>query len=685
MTFQLISSAPARRSRAWLCAGAAVLALVGPALPVPATAQGTTPSGGAVPTDVFFRFAAMGRPVLSPSGRYAAMAIAGPDGDTALGIVDLQDATPRPKGVARLDRGSIIGIEWVNEDRLVFGTLDPQLGLGEQRPSGLLAVGRDGSNFRRLISSRFITEAGSMAREPLAWNHRLQRTLRDGSADIIVERFKWEDERQLASAAPGYVTTDLLRMNTETNAARVIEREPPEYAVSWVVDAKGQPRVATSVRENKATVYWKDADKGWVPIQSSALFSLLPGQFEPLAVGPDQKLYVKAAGRDAAGAMTLSTFDPATRQLREQPLVALPGFDFEGSPLFSGDGRLVGVSFLSDAPGAAWFDPQIKALQASIDKLLPHTNNLLGLRQVDAKRVLVSAESDRQPPLYFVYDRDAGKLTLIGASRPWVDPARMATRDFLRIKTRDGLEMPIHVTKPAGKGPWPLVMLVHGGPNVRGGHWAWDADSQFLASRGYLVVEPEFRGSTGFGYRHYRAGWKQWGLAMQDDVTDAARWAIAQKLADPDRVAIAGASYGGYATMMGLAKEPQLFKAGVNWVGVTDIELMYSVSWSDLGDIGRRYFLPQLVGDLEKDKAQLDATSPLKQAARIKQPVLMAYGAEDRRVPIVHGEKMRDALQKNGTPVEWIAYAEEGHGWLKASNRVDFWNRVEAFLARHLK
>jgi dipeptidyl aminopeptidase/acylaminoacyl peptidase len=300
------------------------------------------------------------------------------------------------------------------------------------------------------------------------------------------------------------------------------------------------------------------------------------------------------------------------------------------------------------------------------------------------------ATSDIQAPVYFLFDRETGKLALLGASRPWLSSTGMAgSQDFHRVRVRDGMEIPVYVTKPKGKGPWPTVVMVHGGPFVRGVQWGFNPANQFLASRGYLVVEPEFRGSTGYGMKLFKAGWKQWGLAMQDDITDATKWAISQGLADPKRIAIAGASYGGYATMMGLLKEPDLYKAGINWVGVTDIELLYTIGWSDMMDPDgpwTRYGMPRMIGDPSKDAAQLTATSPLKQARRIKQPVFMAYGEEDVRVPLPHGTKMRDALISSGNKnVEWVEYEKEGHGWGLEKNDVDFWTRFERFLARHVK
>jgi dipeptidyl aminopeptidase/acylaminoacyl peptidase len=228
------------------------------------------------------------------------------------------------------------------------------------------------------------------------------------------------------------------------------------------------------------------------------------------------------------------------------------------------------------------------------------------------------------------------------------------------------------------------VVLVHGGPWSRGADWGWDAEVQFLASRGYAVLQPEFRGSTGFGQRHFEAGFKQWGGAMQHDVADATRWAIEQGFADPKRICIAGASYGGFATLMGLAMEPALYRCGINWVGVTDIELMYGAHWSDLSDEWKRYGMPRLIGDPEADAAMLKTASPQARAAQIGQPLLMAYGAWDVRVPIAHGERFRDAVKKHNPAVEWVVYDNEGHGWQRPKNAIDFWTRVEAFLARHI-
>jgi dipeptidyl aminopeptidase/acylaminoacyl peptidase len=303
----------------------------------------------------------------------------------------------------------------------------------------------------------------------------------------------------------------------------------------------------------------------------------------------------------------------------------------------------------------------------------------------------VRSFADVQPSLYRLFNRDTGRLVRLGAERPDVQPERMALTDFVRVKARDGLEIPCLLTLPrtAAGAPrdeprWPLVVLVHGGPWVRGSAWRWDAEAQFLASRGYAVLQPEFRGSEGFGAAHLRAGFKQWGRAMQDDLADTARWVIAQGLADPARVAICGASYGGYAALMGLVNDGGLFRCAVARAAVTDLLLLHDGNWSDISEPFRRYGLPQLVGDRRADEAMLVAHSPLQQAARIRNPLLLGHGLLDRRVPIEHGRRLRDAVKAHNGQVEWVEYEKEGHGFSFAEHEIDWWQRVERFLARHL-
>jgi dipeptidyl aminopeptidase/acylaminoacyl peptidase len=642
-----------------------------------------------IPVADFFRVDALQSPALSPDGSRIAMLVPGPKGRRVLAIADAATPTKRV-GVAQFDDADVGRVWWVNDKRVLFTAIDYQSGLGDQFGGGLYAVDVDGENFVWLVGRGAADESkGTINTRPLRWTHRLRRTLRDGSDDILVERFN------IFSGERDGETSSILRLNTRTKAIRPLIPDEPRHAVGWALDNQLRPVTAMTVERgsDQARVLWRAEPTGpWTEIASFGLFDDSGQAIDPMGVTDNGDLLIRARRNDPARTSALFRFDPRTRKLSPQPLLGLKDFDFDGGQLIQDarSGNLVGAVFTSDALGTVWFDSRMQQIQKRVDELLPGTNNVFGCDQCgEQRRFLVTSFSDRQAPVYFLFDSDKpGKeaLRLVGASRPTLDASLMAEQDLVYVTTRDGKRMPVYVTKPRGKGPWPTVVLVHGGPFLRGHSWGWRDEPQFLASRGYLVVEPEFRGSTGYGDVWFRAGLKQWGLAMQDDVTDATRWAISQGMADAKRIALAGASYGGYATMMGLVKEPDLYRAGINWVGVTDIELIYDVSWSDSSDVWKRFGMPRMIGDKDKDRDQLRRTSPLRRASEITKPVLMAYGGQDFRVPLPHGTEMRDALRKAGkVEVEWVEYEAEGHSFLLEANRLDFYSRFERFLARHLK
>jgi len=641
-------------------------------------------SPASIPASDFFRWPAVNGVALSPSGKQLALIISSAAGRKGLAVADVDNPT-RFRGIAQFEDADVRSFRWVNDQRLVFDAVDLQSGLGEQQGSGLYAVNADGSEFLWLVERNGkYRSVGVPAKRPLPARYWLHSTLNDGSDDVLVYRFDYPENIRVA-------TLTLMRLNTKTMTTRAMASSVPRGAQVWVVDPSGLPQAIVS-GDDKTTVSvhlrGQDADN-WPVIHQFDVVDPAPGAFEPVSVDREGQLYVKARQNNAEKTWALYRYDRKAGGLESQPVLTVKGFDFDGSLKYDGGTKdLLGINLVSDAPGTVWLHDEMKQLQVAIDKQLPNTTNLIQCsRCLGASVVVVRASSDRQSPVYFLYNRSTSKLQLIGASRPWLDSAQMAEMDFVRIKARDGQDVPTYITKPKGKGPFPAVLLIHGGPYVRGFEWDFNPEAQFLASRGYLVIKPEYRGSTGYGDTHFRSGWKQWGLKMQDDMTDAVKWAIERGLADPKRVAIAGGSYGGYAAMMGLVREPELFKAGLNWVGVTDIGLMYSIGWSDfLDSTWSRYGMPKLVGDRKADADQLERTSPLKQASKIRQPVFMAYGEDDLRVPLPHGTRMRDALKESGnTQVEWVQYENEGHGFLLEKNRVDFYTRMERFLQKHLQ
>ena len=633
------------------------------------------------PVADFFRGERLRSPLLSPNGDLLAVAIANDAGRLQLAVIDLR-SPDKSRPIAAFDDIDVGSYQWVNDRRLVYTARATDASYSPQPAGGLYAVNADGSDFRQLIErqSEMPTSWHTPTTKRLKANHALQSVLRDGSADVLVVGYDWSGSR--------FPHTTLLRVNTETGGWRSLSDGAPSGAQVWVTDANGVPRAVFAVSEGRGRLHRQGPGPGEWSLVSEDANVFVSRSFVPLGADSDHTMYVAAARHDEADTSALYRYDLQAGRLDPRPVVVVDGFDFEGGLVFGPSGaRLMGVHFESDGPGTVWLDPAMKTLQERIDALLPSTNNEISCRRCGADGlVVVDASSDRQPSTYLLFDVKSGTMRSLGASRPWIQPQSMGAREFVRIRARDGLSLPAYVTRPpTGKGPWPAVVLVHGGPNVRGGHWAWEGQTQFLASRGYLVVEPEFRGSLGYGAKLYKAGFRQWGLAMQDDVADAALWAVEQGLADRSRIAIAGASYGGYATLMGLVRNPEIFRCGVEWVGVTDIDLMYSIGWSDLSDVYKSRGMPELIGDRERDAAQLRATSPLHQAARVTQPLLMAYGAQDRRVPIDHGLAFRDEVRKTNRQVEWVEYPEEGHGFRLLRNQVDFWTRVEKFLAINLR
>ena len=636
------------------------------------------------PIERFFINPVLSGPKLSPSARYLA-AISGASGRRAyLIVIDLKENTA--KAVAGYGNVDILDFDWVNDNRLVFNVTDNQVGPGgEYLAAGLYAVDRDGGKLRQLASRRGEAEetTGShIASRMLPWHTFMldQRGAQDSDA-IYVQSAEYDYNRNFALRH-----VNLLRLNTVTGTSQVVQR--PAAVRDWMLDHKGEPRLATASENGQVTIYYRDPARNneWRTLASFDAYKGGKGAFTPLGFGSDGTLYAIADnGQDTASVYTV---DLATGQLGAEPLVVTPGYDFSGSLVRSGD-KLLGIRLVTDAETIIWFDPAMQEVQKKLDASLRGTVNLMSFPSGNHNEwALVTSYSDTRPLRYTLYNVKTGAMNPVGEAYPGIDPKRMGRQDPVRYKARDGMEIPALLTLPAGGARnAPMVVLVHGGPYVRGNRWGWDSETQFLASRGYAVLEPDFRGSTGYGSKHFRAGWKQWGLAMQNDIADGVRWAIAQGYADPKRICIAGASYGGYATLMGLVNDPDLYRCGISWVGVTDINLLYDGHWSftsDLSEQYKKYGMPDMVGDQVRDAEQLKATSPIQQAARIKAPLMLAYGGVDRRVPMYHGRKFMEAIKPTNRQVEWIEYQDEGHGWSLPANRVDFWGRVEKFLDKHI-
>jgi dipeptidyl aminopeptidase/acylaminoacyl peptidase len=646
------------------------------------------PPASTPPAESFFANPVMAAPVLSPNARYVAVRIGGPGRRDQLSVIDLGANTM--KTVAVFSDVDVYEFQWVNNDRLVFNTTDRRRAWGDTEYAlGMFAVDRDGKNFVTLVDragegGRVIAGRGAIkSSRELPWHTFLMSQVgRQDSDEIYVENHNYEIDNHFWRTT----SISLLRLNTRTSKATNLAVPPSSHG--FLLDHDGEPRLAITHERDQQSIHHRERGSDeWRKLTSFNAYTGAAGAFSPMAFGPDGSLFVRTnGGKDKE---SIHSYDLASGKISAAPIVVTEGYDFSGHLVLSG-GKLLGLKVVTDAAGMVWMDPKMKAVQKEIDSRLTSTVNLVSVAaRPELPVVLVTAYSDVHPESFLLYNTETKAITRIGSAYPAIKPEQMGRQEPVRYKARDGMEIPALLTLPPGgrRDKLPMVVLVHGGPHARAAIWGFNPEVQFLATRGYAVLEPDFRGSTGYGGAHFHAGWKQWGLAMQDDVADGVQWAVAKGYADPGRVCIAGASYGGYSALMGLVNDPGLYKCGVSWLGVTDIGLLFTGTWSVAPDIPaafRKYGMPELIGNQDTDAARFKATSPLHQAARITQPLLLAYGGADKRVPLHHGEKFRAAVKKTNPDVEWIEYHAEAHGWALPENRIDFWTRVEKFLNRNI-
>jgi dipeptidyl aminopeptidase/acylaminoacyl peptidase len=615
---------------------------------------------------------------ISPSGERLALITFNASGRRQLAVMDLDPPSPL-RVVAGFGDADITKVRWVNKDRLVYEAFMEGPVIERDGGAATFAVDHDGRDPRQLIVWNLSGQTLPPRMLPYGWF--LDRPVGDGSDDVFVYRSVHNSTGGLTERLPA-------RLNTRTAQLRNLSEGLPDFTHWWWLDAQRKPRLAQASVKGRSLLYWRapGQDK-W---QQVGDFDEYAKPFEPVYIDGDDRIVVSAAA-GVAGTRGLYHFDPVSHQRLPEPLVAVAGFDLNPSRTVDPDsGRTLGLHFVADRPMSVWFDDAMARLQRGVDAALPagRSNRLYCGRCLTSRFIVVLSASDRQPGEYHLLDRRQGTMEPLTAARPGLDEARQGSRSLHRVTMRDGVQIPVYVTHPAGvpaDRPLPTVVLVHGGPWVRGASLAWQADAQFLASRGYRVIEPEFRGSTGYGEALARAGWQQWGRAMQDDLVDALAWAAERQLVDPKRACIMGGSYGGYAALMGPIAHPDRWRCAISFAGVTDIQLMFNITWSDLPEDWKAYGMPRLIGDPVKDAAMLDRASPLKRAAEIKVPVLLVHGGEDRRVPIAHARRFADAARSGGVPLEVVEYLDDGHGFFKVGNHADFYQRVERFLDRNLK
>jgi dipeptidyl aminopeptidase/acylaminoacyl peptidase len=470
---------------------------------------------------------------------------------------------------------------------------------------------------------------------------------------------------------------DACRLNIETGELKVIAENPGNIA-SWVTDHAGNIRIATTTDGvNTSLLYRETADAPWKPVLTTNFKESFSPEFFTF---DNQNLYgVSNRGRDKAAVVEFDLRSAKeTSVLYENPEVDVSGLNFSRK-------RKV----LTTAVYTTWktqrhfFDRDTDTLFKRLETRLPGYEIAFTSANQDENRFIVRTLSDRSLGAFYYYDAQTDELTKLADRAPWLLEADLAEMKPVTFKARDGLALQGYLTLPKGREPknLPVVVNVHGGPWARDS-WGFNSEVQFLANRGYAVLQVNFRGSTGYGRKFWESSFRQWGGTMQDDVTDGAQWLINEGIADPKRVAIYGGSYGGYATLEGLVKTPDLYAAGVDYVGVSNLFTFLKTIppyWKPALEM-----MYEMVGNPESDKSWFEAHSPALNADKIKAPLLVAQGAKDPRVNIAESNQIVEALKKRGVDVEYLVKDNEGHGFHNEENRFYFYSAMETFLARHL-
>ena len=469
---------------------------------------------------------------------------------------------------------------------------------------------------------------------------------------------------------------DVYRINLN-NGAVEFDTDNPGNVVSWTADATFQVRAATAATPDGGSelLFRETVDNPWETVRHWGP----DDEGGAVSFSADGKtLYI--IGSHDANAQRLIALDLATRE--ETVMAEDEQYDVGGILIHPTTRVIQAVSFYKDKVQWQVLDqsiaPDFEAITQVREGEFGVTNRTLA-----DDTWLVAYTTDDGPVYYYSYDRESKSSTLLFSNQPELEELSLASMQPISYEARDGLTIHGYLTTPVGLEPknLPTVLLVHGGPWARD-NWGYSPIVQWLANRGYAVLQVDFRGSTGYGKAFLNAGNRQWAAAMHDDLIDAVQWLVEQGIADPDKVAIMGGSYGGYATLVGLTFTPEVFTAGVDIVGPSNlVTLMQSIP---------PYWAPMLasmyhrVGNLETEEEFLRSRSPLFFVDRIQKPLLIGQGANDPRVKQAESEQIVEAMKQANKPVEYVLYTDEGHGFARPENRLHFFAIAEAFLAKYL-
>ncbi len=619
-----------------------------------ATLAAAPASPPAIPIETFAETPVFSRLVLSPDGKRIA-AVATTAGKTRLVIFETDD-TQKTK-LIDVNGFTLAALRWAGPNRL------------------LATVSMPGTKVLLPMTRLVVIDSTTSAVTVL---DRESRGILGGDVLSVDPSGRWA---VVASQDDIFSTPSVKRIEIATGAVVRLENAR-EDVWNWFADDAGVVRAGIAYKGERWTMWYRaSADAPLKPIRSpkkgsSGEEGAIDGVRFLDDLGNGIIMTNTKTGRFAAyrydftsGAIGAAIYENADVDLTN--LVSDPA-----------TGAIAGVAYTDDRYHVAWFDPQMKTIQAKLDRAMPGREIVILNGSHDGNRLLVWVGAANDPGAYYLYDRAARTMKPIAAPYDKLEAAALAPVAPVKYTARDGLSIHAYLTLPPGRSAkdLPLIVFPHGGPHARD-TWDFDPYVQFLASRGYAVLQPNFRGSTGYGKAFVEKGYGQWGRAMQDDVDDGMDWLVKSGQVDPKRVCIMGISYGGYAALWGAIRNPERYRCAVSLAGVTDLPDMLKFDRKSFS--APRYFRAWQTKVEGEDKVDLVAVSPLAQAGRLKIPVLIAHGDKDDNVPVRQGQRMVAALTKNNAPVQSVFYPTAKHGLQSRDDKIDFFKRLEAFLAKN--
>ncbi|MEO6799904.1 MAG: S9 family peptidase [Rhodanobacter sp.] len=621
-----------------------------------------------IPVNDFARHAPLSEPTLSPNGQYIAVNLNDTDGNShALVVLKVGDMSHAASMLRLPKYETAASITWVSNTRLVIGKGKQFGSIDEPRLTGeVIATDLDGKHQDYLYgyeSGKYGSRAGSRSSDdgygfvdglPVPTN---------GHFYLATQSF---DERN---------TSSLYDVNASGGSRHRIG-EIDVAQMSFMVGADGKAHYAYGRDDNWDYVVYHQHPDGWARMTAEQVGA----SFVPIFFTPDQHgVYALYAASGGPVALVQEDENGGNRKT-----LASDGFSnvgtIEWTPLPHQPFATVPDT---GVPKVTYIDPNVPMakLHLALNQKLPGYLHFIEFSE-DGSELLFSVSSDRDPGTYYLINTHSYKVTKLFAVEPWIEPARMAERRSMHFKASDGMELEAILTLPKGVDPThlPMVLVPHGGPIGVQDTWFYDTDAQFLADRGYLVLQVNYRGSGGRGAGFKEAGYLQWGTRIQQDLIDGVKWAIAENYADPQRVCVYGASFGGYSALMSVIRAPGLFKCAVGYAGIYDLAMMYKKGDIRESKSGRSY-LRTVIG---RDDAELNANSPDRLADKIDVPVLLVHGEDDQRAPFAQAKAMRAALDAAHKPYEWLAKPNEGHGFYTEADNVEFYNRLQDFLTKYI-